>query len=1107
MRSNLVHCPLNCASPFGYSYNRVILDEAGVPVDYEYVETNRAFDRMTKVAQPFLARRRFSEFAAEWMDEPDEWLRWCGEVALHGEAKEAVRYFSKTDRWYKVQIFPSDTLHFFTTFFDITQEMKIQQELERFFLGNPGPSCILDSEGRFLTVNEAWTKILGVTREEILNSRVIDLIHPEDRQQTREALRHLQEKKQVSDLITRWRTKAGTYRYFLWNATLEGPRIYATARDVTANKEMGATLREQRERYRLMVEAAKAGILVVQDDRIVFCNPAALEIVAASQGEIINTPFSGLVYPEDRGREQTDHKKAFLMGTSEQGYLFRILNKSGEVRWVDVSEDTILWDGRPAMVKFLKDITFRVLAQKELAAAEEKYRTLLDNSLTLTYSIKLNGEITYISPICLELLGYHSKEMTGRDIRDFIYHEDYPRLKNLRKEALENHLLKSDREYRVIHRDGSLRWLRCVVGLIFDENGLPTSFVGNAIDTTERKRMEQSLVEAKEQAESANKAKSTFLANMSHEIRTPLNSIIGFSDLLKNSSLSPAQRLYAENTHTAAEALLNIINDILDFSKIEAGKMEFNVQKTDLIYLLEESIDIIKFQASKKNLELLLNIQQDIPRFAYLDGVRLKQVLMNLLSNAVKFTEHGEVELSVTYLPQNRAEGSYTFSVRDTGIGVEEGYQDKLFDVFTQGDESITRKYGGTGLGLSISGLIVEKMGSKILFESRVGEGSRFYFTLRVRSEELREHRAPAPQSIRRILAVDDNVNNLRILEGLLKSWGFDVALCDSGSAALDLLEKQGPFDLMILDHLMPEMDGLQVALLIRQNPRWSANSLPIILLHSSAVDLSSFSDLSQQCVQCILTKPVKPDELRRCLDHFSGMTIHAEGERSPLDARGGNALARSDSVAVLLVEDQPLSRQLLHSYISIAFPNAQIIDASNGREAVMAVQNQRFNAIVMDIRMPEVDGLEATRQIRAWEAGKGYRTPIIAVTASAMKGDRERCLEAGMDDYLTKPVLQDSLSVALEKYIRQESRIEPERVKVIAGLLDELTGALSSHDLRSLSLLKSLQEATSIEMRDDLFETLVEKINDLQFTEALSLIKRLRQRWLYDETDDPHRG
>ncbi len=1113
MRPKYVTCPLARVSPFGYTYNRIILDEAENPIDYEILEANPAFEKMLNGTLPMIAgwncreTHRFLEVAGELIDEPGDWVKRCGEVALHGGIKEIDQYFSRTDRWYKVQIFSNEKTFFYTTFLDITKEMKTQKELERFFLVNLDLMCVLDLEGRFLSINETWTKVLGFSREEILSGKIVDFIHPEDMAQTREAFRGLTDRKQISDLSNRCRTKDGIYRFFEWRASMEGSRIFATARDVTANKEMETSLREQQEQYKLLIETAKEGIVVVQDQRFVFHNPEALKISAASSEDILTMKFPEMIYPEDREWVMRNFKGRLSGEKVEQGYVFRIFNKKGEIRWVEISGAKITWDGRPAVLEFVKDVTSRVLAQKELVKAEEKYRTLVDNSLSLIYSIGVKGEITYISPSCQALLGYDPEELTGRHYSAFIYPEDFPKLRTINEEIREKHLSKIDREYRMVHRDGSLRWHRCVVAPIFDEQGQLSSFVGNAIDTTERNRMEKILVEAKEQAESANKAKSDFLANMSHEIRTPLNAIIGFSDLLKNASLSPTQRLYAENTHTAAQALLNIINDILDFSKIEAGKMELNVQKTDLIHLVEESTDIVKFQASKKNLELLLNIQQDMPRFAYLDSVRLKQVLTNLLSNAVKFTESGEVELTVTYLPQRESEGSYAFSVRDSGIGIDESYQDKLFDVFSQGDESITRKYGGTGLGLAISGLLIEKMGSKIRFESKLGKGSRFFFSLRTRVEwvfdqEHKKHDTPPSRNIRRVLVADDNENNRTILEQSLTNWGLDVTVCACGSAVLELLEERGPFDLVILDHLMPGMDGLETVRRFRQNPRWSAEKLPAILLHSSAEDLALFDELSKQSIQCLLAKPVKLSELKKWLECFSGKPSCIGSESPKVETEAGKSPICEHPISILLVEDQPLNRQLLSSYISLAFPKIEIVEAENGQEAIAAVQNRRFIAILMDVRMPEMDGYEATRRIRDWEAGKGRRTPIIAVTASAIKGDKERCLEAGMDDYLTKPILQADLSTILGKYFGYERQNETLRENALAELLGELDASLSSNDLRSLSLLKDLRTQLSEEMQDDLFEKMVENTNDLHFEEAQLLLTRIRQRWLNAKAD-----
>jgi signal transduction histidine kinase/DNA-binding response OmpR family regulator len=542
------------------------------------------------------------------------------------------------------------------------------------------------------------------------------------------------------------------------------------------------------------------------------------------------------------------------------------------------------------------------------------------------------------------------------------------------------------------------------------------------LETRVLKRTEE-MRRAKDAAEEASRVKSEFLANMSHEIRTPLNGIMGMTDLTLGTEITTEQREYLDTVKQSADSLLVVINDILDFSKIEAGRVDLDLADFNLRDCLESTLKTLAFRADEKGLELLCEIAPEVPEVVRGDSSRLRQVVTNLVGNAIKFTNEGEVAMKVEVESQSGDNRTLQFTVSDTGIGIPREKQALIFDPFSQADTSTTRKYGGTGLGLTISARLVELMGGRIRLESEVGRGTHFFFTVQMKSSEMpSEVGSIAPAEVLRgvkVLVVDDNKTNRRILDGMLRRWDMRSTLVEGGEEALaELSAARGAGDqygLVLTDMHMPKMDGFSLVERIRQRPELATAT---IMMLTSAGHRGDAERCKKLGVAAYLLKPIRQSELREAIARVLG--AREQSGAIPLVTRYSLQDARDPMTVlrILVAEDNAVNQRLVIRMLEKRGHRAVL--AVDGRQAVDALNQESFDLVLMDVQMPEMDGLEATAIIREKEKKSGKHQPIIALTAYAMTGDRERCLSAGMDAYLTKPIRPQELDQILESYVNR---------------------------------------------------------------------------------------
>ncbi len=645
---------------------------------------------------------------------------------------------------------------------------------------------------------------------------------------------------------------------------------------------------------------------------------------------------------------------------------------------------------------------------KILSKSEERYRAILENTHDAIYIYK-GDNFVFTNNVVSQMLGYSNEELSKMSMWRLIHPDDRKKLMgycNNKKIGKEEPLIY---ETRFLCKDGTIKYGEFSTKEIKIDGD--TAMLAAVHDITKRKIVEEELIKAKSEAELANRIKSDFLAMMSHEIRTPMNGVIGMTNLLLDTDLSFEQKDYLDTIKVSGESLITIINEILDFSKIESGKLTFEESPFELRTCIEDALDIFSQKAIEKSLDLLYLIQPDVSSYLVGDNTRLRQIIVNLVGNAVKYTEKGEVFITVEKLSEKNDIQELKFVVKDTGIGIPDNKLSVLFDAFTQVDTSTTRRYGGTGLGLAISKRLVNLMGGKIWVESTLGKGSAFYFTIKLKTSLKAKKKLYVRGQIpefknKRVLIVDDNQTNRHILKLQFESWGMIPFEAASGEKALELIKENENFNLAVLDMQMPEMDGLELAKRIRKMPE--KGDMPLIMLSS----IGNLYEMPKNLFAAQLVKPIKLEDL--FTEVLNVISYSKKIKKHKLDYMVNRKLSKQLPLKILIAEDNLINQKLI---ISLLGKMGYKIDAvANGKEAVDAVEKQKYDIVFMDIQMPVMSGIEATKEIiNRWKIDD--RPIIIALTANAMQGDKEKCLEAGMDDYMSKPIKFQNVQEALKKW------------------------------------------------------------------------------------------
>ena len=881
---------------------------------------------------------------------------------------------------------------------------------------------VIDSKGIITEFSPAAEDIFGYTREEALGES-INMLMPESYRKGHDGFikNYLAggPAKVLGKLSIVPAQRKDDSQFFIEvaiNSTIvDGKTIFvAILSDVTGRLKMEEDLANEQQRLRTILETSPVGVGITVNGIVSFANPRMAQMgldVGQESRSIYATPET-----------QDFIRKAVQENGALRDFETQLRTPDGRLQDVLMFVYDYNLHGERGFLAWAIDITERKGMENEIRDSREKYQRLVEDlgGRFAIFSHRREGEILFASEGISSVLGVERDEIQGRnwqDIVDWLPGEAEACIQKFRSALARSETLL---EHEMAFKDASGRTQMVFVSEhpVINEQGEVVVLEGLIENITARKAAEKELARAKMLAEEATRAKSDFLANMSHEIRTPMNAIIGLSHLALQGELKDKQRGFIEKVHRSADYLLGILNDILDFSKIEAGKLDFEC----IDFFLEEVFDnlagVVGLKAQEEGLELLFDLPADLPTALRGDPLRLGQVLLNLCNNAVKFTARGEVVVAVRLVDEAPGHATLHFSVSDTGIGLSEDQRKKLFQKFTQADTSITRKYGGAGLGLAISKKLTEMMGGDIWVESEISKGSIFHFTARFELQAQGSPPLKLPQETGplHVLVMDDNATARSVLVEMLAAFGFSVDEAPSAKVAVDLLEHQDEarnYDLAILDWDVPGMTGIELARAMQDNPR--ITNIPKVILISAygREELQGAAEEVEAIVD-VLNKPVMPSTLFDAIMTARGEHIRRKGRIAIRQKALGEASDKLRRAKVLLVEDNEINQEVATNLLESIGIEHRV--AANGLEALEMLDKERFDGVLMDCQMPVMDGYTATRKIREDKRFKDL--PIIAMTANVMAGDREKSLDAGMNDHIGKPIRHDQLLRTMSRWI-----------------------------------------------------------------------------------------